>query len=200
MLAAKTWPLIRGLRTALRRLYFQCLFQEPVVIGAADAHFYNSLHSSKKLLWLCLIMLSGFSHSSFWFALRNVTSADLDWPSEGFCTLGGFSIGLGCLFLRDALLDYASLPKTHTCLGQKWSSLELFDCFPLLFCDQLFPQGRLWWLFFPLYLFCITSLWWILSPWAMTICLFSSLPHPKPFYPLLYQLRSLLECGFGVPS
>lgn len=136
-----------GLSTASRRLYFQCLFQEPVVIGATDAHFYNGPHSSKKfcsccLLSLCLIMLSGFSHSSFWFALRNVTSADLDWPSEGFCTLGRFSIGLRCLFLRDALLDYASLPKTHT-FGSEIVFLELnsffflaaFHCLSVINCS-----------------------------------------------------------------
>lgn len=75
-----------------------------------------------------------------------MTSGDLDWPSEGFCTLGGFSIGPWWLFLRDTLLDYAKLAQNGHTFGSETlffrplNSLffTLFNHFSLLLCDQLF--------------------------------------------------------------
>lgn len=145
MLAAKTWPLILDWELPWGDYTFSVCSGSQSSLGQQTLTFFTTGYIPPKssALSLCLIMLSGFSHSSFWFALRNVTSADLDWPSEGFCTLGGFSIGPRCLFLRDAFLDYASLPKNAHMFGSEMgSSLEhnsfsrtAFHCFSVINCS-----------------------------------------------------------------
>lgn len=124
-------------------------YRTPVLTtGETDTYFTTGCipqSSVDAACSLCLNVLSGFSQFSFWFALRNVTSGDLDWPSKGFYTLGGFSIGPRCLFLRDTLADYAKLGfKLDTRLIQKHFFFFKTSKFFILYSLWLLSVAFLW--------------------------------------------------------
>lgn len=145
---------------------------------------------------LCLIMLFGFSQFSFLICPQE---CDLWWPWLAIWgilhTWRIFNRAMVPFLSGTLCLIMPNLQHLDTRLAQKCSLRSS----PFLTAAFLWSIVLLRYALVVFYPFCITFLWWILSPWAMTICLFTSLPPPRPFL-LPCHLRSLLECGFGVPS